>query len=110
MNTLMLLNALNALSTPLAEKTANSWLAIVGTVAVSIVSILIIISIVKDVWNYVKGQGSTSAFAIIGKIIFLILMIGLIILIQGKKFNTMATGVGQGAMNKVNSVANDILK
>lgn len=83
----------------------------VGGTAGGIVAILLMISIVRDVAGLVTGKGQTSPIKIVGKVLFLILCIGLIYL--ALKYDTLgktASDLGQKAIDKIDSDAQDILK
>ena len=58
--------------------TFNGLLTTVGTIGGALVAIALIISIVKDAMGYIKGSGSNSIGKIIGKVLLLIVMIGII--------------------------------
>lgn len=80
------------------------WAASIGG---GIVAIALIISIVKEGWAYSKGQGNGSVLGIIGKVLFLILMIGIIFLaanyfILGKT----AKNIGEQGVNIVATEVN----
>lgn len=74
-----------------------------------IVALFLIISLVKDGIEFAKGQGSSSIFKIVGKALFLILIIGLIFLAVnyttlGKKAETLGNGVINAAENEANVI------
>lgn len=76
-----------------------------GSVAAGIVAIFLMISIVKDAVGYAKGSGNSSVLKIVGKVIFMIIMLGLIYLAMnyddlGKK--------GQDLSNKGFDIVNDV--
>lgn len=75
-----------------------------------IVAIFLIVSLVKDGIEFAKGQGSVSIWKILGKAIFLILIIGLIFLATNyKTLGNTAKSIGQDAINTVNNEVNVIL-
>lgn len=83
------------------------WAAGIGG---GLVALFMIVSIVKDGISFAKGSGNTSIFAIIGKILFLILLIGLIFLATnytnlGKKAQT----IGNTVVDTVNEQATNAL-
>lgn len=76
-----------------------------GSIAAGIVAIFLMISIVKDAVGYAKGSGNSSVLKIVGKVIFMIIMLGLIYLAisykdLGKK--------GQDLSNKGFDIVNDV--
>lgn len=76
-----------------------------GSVAAGIVAIFLMISIVKDAVGYAKGSGNSSVLKIVGKVVFMIIMLGLIYLAisykdLGKK--------GQDLSNKGFDIVNDV--
>lgn len=84
------------------------WAAGIGG---GIIALFLIVSLVKDGIEFAKGQGSVSIFKIIGKALFLILIIGLVFLaVNYKNLGTTASNLGNGVINKVNNEANVILK
>ena len=83
----------------------------VASIAGGIVAIFLIISIVKDALGYAKGQGQTSVFKILGKVLFLILMIGIIfIAVNYKSLGDSAGDVGAKAVDTVVTETNKVLK
>lgn len=75
-----------------------------------LVALFLIISLVKDGMEFAKGQGSVSIWKILGKAIFLILIIGLVFLATNyKKLGNTAKSVGDKAVNTVNTEVNNIL-
>lgn len=84
------------------------WAAGIGG---GIVALFLIVSLVKDGIEFAKGQGSVSVFKIIGKALFLILIIGLVFLaVNYATLGNTAKDLGQGVIDKVNDEANVILK
>ena len=84
-----------------------SWVAGVGG---GIIAIFIIVSLVKDGIEFAKGQGSTSIWKILGKILFLFLILGLIFLtINYESIGKTAQGIGDKAINIVNNEATGIM-
>ena len=103
MNTIMFLNML--FLSGLTGKFSN-LLSTVGTIGGALVGIALIISIVKDAMGYLKGSGSNSIGKIIGKVLLLIVMIGIIGLAANSKFDKL----GQNAAEKVNELGNDTVE
>lgn len=84
-----------------------SWVAGLGG---GIVAIFLIVSLVKDGIEYAKGQGSVSIWKILGKALFLILIIGLIFLaVNYEDLGNKAKDIGNSAVNTVNNEINTIL-
>lgn len=82
-----------------------SWIAGIGG---GIVAICLIISLIKDGLGYAKGQGDSSVFKIIGKVVFLIVIIGLIFVAAnysdlGNKGKTIANEGVRIANEEVNN-------
>ena len=89
-------------------QTVISWVAGLGG---GIVAIFLVVSLVKDGIGFAKGDGNSSIWKIVGKALFLILIIGLIYLATnyddlGKKSSSIA----DNAINQVESESNNILK
>lgn len=92
------------------NSTINTVIGWVAGIGGGIVSIFLIISIVKDGLEYAKGNGSGSPLKIIGKVLFLLLMIGLIFLATNyKSIGDKAKGIGSTVVSKVNSETNNAL-
>ena len=84
------------------------WAAGIGG---GIIALFLIVSLVKDGIEFAKGQGSVSIFKIIGKALFLILIIGLVFLaVNYKSLGSTAEKLGNNVIQKVNNEANVILK
>ena len=67
-----------------------------------------IYSIVKDGLDYAKGNGSNSILKIVGKVLFLILLIGLVyVAMNYDNLGKKAQKVGDQAINVVESGLND---
>ena len=76
----------------------------VGGVGGALVGIFLIVSIVKDGIQFAKGGGQVSPFKIVGKVLFLILMIGLIFLaVNYESIGKTGQNVGQGIINTISS-------
>lgn len=81
----------------------------VGGIGGALVGIFLIVSIVKDGIAFAKGGGQVSPFKIVGKVLFLILMIGLIYLaINYNSLGKTAQGIGNNVVNEVNNQVNII--
>ena len=81
------------------------WVAAVGG---GLIAIFIIVSLVKDGIEYAKGQGNSSIWKIIGKVLFLLLILGLIYLAQSyDTIGEKAKNIGEGAVNTIDSEIND---
>lgn len=85
-----------------------TWAAAIGG---GIVAIFLVVSLVKDGIEFAKGQGSVSIFKIIGKALFLILIIGLIFLaVNYDTLGQQAQNVGNKAIGTVNNEIGNIIK
>ena len=75
-----------------------------------LIAIILIISIVKAVLNYAKGNGSVSIFSIVGRVIFLGVCIGLIALALNwdSTFGDVGKKIADKGTNLVSTVANDL--
>ena len=83
------------------------WAAGIGG---GIVAVFLIVALVKDGIEFAKGQGSVSIWKILGKAIFLILIIGLIFLATNyKSLGNTAKSVGNKAIKTVNTEVNNVL-
>ena len=83
------------------------WAAGVGG---GIIAIFIIVSLVKDGIEFAKGQGSSSVFKIIGKVLFLLVILGLIYLAMNyDTLGTTACNLGNNAVNTINNEVNNTL-
>lgn len=82
----------------------------VGGIGGGIVAIFLIVSLVKDAIAFANGSGSNSIWKIVGKVLFLILMIGLIFLAMnyGVLGNT-AKDVADKVLNEGNNVVGGML-
>lgn len=75
-----------------------------------IIALFLIVSLVKDGIEFAKGQGSVSIWKIIGKALFLILIIGLIFLATNySSLGNTAKEIGNKAINTVNNEVNVVL-
>lgn len=83
------------------------WAATIGG---GLVALFLIINIVKEGFAYAKGQGNGSVLGIIGKVLFLILMIGIIFLAQNyEKLGNAAKDIGQKGVDIVQTEVNGAL-
>lgn len=83
------------------------WAAGIGG---GLVAIFLIISLVKDGIGLAKGSGDSSVLKIIGKALFLILIIGLIyIAMNYSQLGTTAEGIASKGINKVGQEVNTAL-
>lgn len=84
-------------TTPAFITTIIAWAAGVGG---GIVAIFLIIALVKDGIELGKGSGNASIFKILGKALFLILIIGLIFLaLNYQSLGNTARNIGQKAID-----------
>jgi uncharacterized membrane protein YdbT with pleckstrin-like domain len=92
---------------PAGNATVSRIVAWIGGIGGGIVAIMLIISLVKDGIGIAKGSGDSSVLKIAGKILFLIIIIGLIaIAVNYASLQTMGQGLGNKAINEVNSQLN----
>ena len=83
------------------------WAATIGG---GLVACFLIYAIVKEGIAYAKGSGSGSVLGIIGKALFLILMIGIIFLAQNyEKLGNAAKDIGQKGVDIVQTEVNGAL-
>ena len=75
-----------------------------GTVGAAIVAVALIISLVKDGFQFAKGGGSVGIGKIIGKIVFLIVMIGVIVLVSNVEG---IKGLGEDLAGKGQEIVED---
>lgn len=88
----------------------NGILGWAAGIAAALVAGFLIYSIVKDAIEYAKGSGSGSIFKIIGKVLFLIVMIGLIYyVVNFDAIGTTASNIGEKAINEISDQANSLL-
>jgi len=80
-----------------------------GGLAAGIVALFLMYGIAKDGWDYAKGQG--SVFKILGKVLFLILCIGIIILaINYDKLGNKFAKLAEKGIDVVATEASDVFK
>ena len=80
------------------------WAASFGA---GIIAVILIIAIIKEGLTYAKGNGG-SLWSLVGKVLVLILMIGLIFLAQNySKLGQSAQKVGEGALDVVTEQAEE---
>lgn len=92
--------------------TMTSMLATFGKIGGALVAAALIFSLVKDAWGYIKGTGQNSIGKIVGKVIFLIVMIGLIVLAVNYESSFSKTGknIGDKGIKVVDDFSNDLTK
>ena len=87
--------------------TIVQWAAGIGG---GIIALFIIVSLVKDGMEFAKGQGSVSIWKILGKVCFLILVIGLVFLSTGyMSLGNTAKSIGDKGLNTVQEEVNVLL-
>jgi hypothetical protein len=90
------------------SSTMNSIIGWAAGIGGGIIAIFLIVSIVKDGIEFAKGQGSVSIWKIIGKVLFLILCIGLIFLATNyDELGNKMKDVGSSAVDTINSEFNN---
>lgn len=90
--------------------TMNGIVKWAATIGGGLVALFLIINIVKEGFAYAKGQGNGSVLGIIGKVLFLILMIGIIFLAQNyEKLGNAAKDIGQKGVDIVQTEVNGAL-
>ncbi len=95
------------LQTPSFINNIVGWAAGLGG---GLVAIFLIVSLVKDGIQFAKGQGSVSIWAILGKALFLILIIGLIFLaLNYTTLGNAAKNIGNKGINTVVNETNTII-
>ncbi|MEE3344050.1 MAG: hypothetical protein VZS44_08170 [Bacilli bacterium] len=73
----------------------------VGSIAAGLVAVFMMVSLVKDGISFATGKGQVSIVKIIGKALFMIIMIGLIFIVQGYNDDGgIIKGTGQTLANK----------
>ena len=76
------------------------WAATLGG---GIAAALIIVSLVKDVASYAKGSGDGSILKIVGKVIFLLFILGVIIYVKDNTDGGGLSGLADTAVTAANS-------
>lgn len=90
------------------SSTMNSIIGWAAGIGGGIIAIFLIVSIVKDGIEFAKGQGSVSIWKIVGKVLFLILCIGLIFLATNyDELGNKMKDVGSNAVDTINSEFNN---
>lgn len=93
--------------------TSNTMTGLVkwaGTIGGALIAIFLIYSIAKDSFEYIKGSGSGSIFKIITKVIFLMLMIGLIVVAQNyQSWMGQAADIANKGTNLVGDIVNELI-
>ena len=82
-----------------------SWVAGIGG---ALVGAFMIISIIKDAFQYVKGSGKVSIVGLISKVLILVLMIGLIVMASTGGFTALGNTLAQKGTNLINETVNEI--
>lgn len=83
-------------------------LAWAASFAGGIVAVFLMVSIVKDAVGYAKGNGQVSVFKIIGKVVFMIIMIGIIFLaVNYEKIGNRGQDIANKGLNVVEQSIND---
>ena len=92
------------------DKVGNKILGYIVGIGGALVAGFLIVSLVKDAFQYAKGNGSVSVAKIIGKVVFIGVMIAIIILVANWRNSSLVT-LGNTLANKgvglVNEVANE---
>jgi C4-dicarboxylate transporter len=88
---------------PATNGTMTTIIRWVGGIGCGIVALMLIISLIKDGIGIAKGSGDSSILKIAGKILFLIVIIGLIGIAMA--YNDIA-GIGANAGGKALNVVN----
>lgn len=111
---LMKLMTLMPFITAFAEEEGNFIGTVVGWVAGiggGIIAIFIIVSLVKDGVEFAKGQGNSSIWKIIGKVLFLLIILGLIYLaVSYDSLGKRAQNVGEDALNIIEDEVDTMLE
>lgn len=108
----VLMNALRPLS-GVGGGTAGTLLGkiitIVVTVAGGLIAIFLIYSIVKDAIAFAKGDGNGSVIKILGKVLFLIICIGLIFIVMNwQTLGERAQNIMDPLINHGTNIVNEI--
>lgn len=81
-----------------------------GSFGGGVVALFLIIGLVKDGIGYAKGSGDASVLKIVGKVLFLILIIGLIYLaVNYNSLGTKGKNVADKVINNANTEVNQAL-
>lgn len=95
-----------AVQTPSIMTTVLQYVAGIGG---GIVAIFLIVSLVKDAISYANGNGNGGLWKIVGKVLTLILMIGLIFLaLNWQKLGGTASRLASNALDQATSLADAI--
>lgn len=87
---------------PVFASTGSNILTWAAAIGGAIAAALIIVSLVKDVASYAKGSGDGSILKIAGKIIFLVIILGVIAYVAGQADGTDTSGLAGTIVNKAN--------
>lgn len=84
-----------------------SWVAGIGG---ALVATFMIISIIKDAFQFVKGSGQVSIVGLISKVLILVLMIGLIAIAATPNglFTQLGNTLATKGTNLINNTVKDI--
>lgn len=89
----------------------NNILGWVAGLGGGIIAIFIVVSLVKDGIEYSKGQGSTSIWKILGKVLFLLIILGLIFLATNySSLGNTAKNIGNNGINVITNETNKLIK
>lgn len=90
----------------------NNFVVGAADIACGIIAFALILSLIRDGWNFSKGTGSSSMLQILGKILTLILMIGIIVFVSanylslGDKAGKVAEDVIEGVEGEIDPLVN----
>ena len=92
------------------SNTMTNFVKWAGTIGAAIIAIILIYSITKDSFEYIKGSGSASIFKIITKVIFLMFMIGIIVVAQSyQSWMGQAADIANKGTNLVGDIVNELI-
>ena len=101
----------DAFAAPAANTTMNGIIGWVAGIGGGVVAIFLIVSLAKDAIGIAKGSGDSSIMKVIGKALFLILIIGLIFLaVNYNKLGTTAESIADKGISKVDTEMQNALK
>lgn len=83
----------------------------VGGVVAGFLALVMILRLGKKAWEFIKGTGAVSVWAIIGDILILLLMLGFVyIAINYKDLEGLSQSWGQKAINAANDIVQNVSK
>lgn len=83
----------------------------VGGVVAGFLALVMILRLGKKAWEFIKGTGAVSVWAIIGDILILLLMFGFVyIAINYKDLEGLSQSWGQKAINAANDIVQNVSK